>query len=566
MKKIGWMIGMTMLICGCNTAPKDPASASAAEIDRNAAQKAAAIISAEGIRNSVLFLADDALEGRGTGTEGEKKAAHWLADQFKSAGLKPLGEDFFQKVDLVGYRKTIEGASLRLKTQTGELAYQNVRDLTYWSTAQKAHIRLENAPLLFVGYGVEAPEYDWDDFKGVDCSGKILVFLNNDPQLDDPSLFGGEARTYYGRYTYKFEQAVRKGAAGAVMIHTTPSAGYGWMVVNSSGLRESFALNLPDTGYQLDVLAWIHENYANQLAATAGATLDDWFEAANRRDFTPVPLPITLDADFHVELRYTQSQNVVALWEGSDPVLKNEIIAFTAHYDHLGKMEAGEGDLIYNGAWDNGLGTASIVEIAKAFGQSGYRPKRSLVFIACAGEEKGLLGSQWFVAKPPVPLNRFVADINIDMPQPFGLTRDMVAIGHRSSSLGDTLATVAAGFTTPTADGGELPVAVKGDMNPNAGSFYRSDQVSFAKAGIPALFLLPGVDYVETPKTDPEAYRSSHYHQPGDEVNDVWDLTGCVRDMKIALLLAAEIGSAQEKPRWNAGNEFEQAWQRLHGQ
>lgn len=527
-------------------------------------ETAAQAISKERILEGTKYLSSDELEGRGTGTEGERKAAEWIADQFKQAGLKPLGSgDYFQKVELIGFKKNEETDSITFENEGKVIAAEEPTDISFFSSSQKEKISIEKAPLVFVGYGVEAPEFDWDDYKGFDCSGKILIFLNDDPQLDDPSLFSGETRTYYGRYTYKYEQAMKKGAAGAFVIHTTESAGYGWEVINAVGRRESFALKLPGAGYQLDVLGWLQQDLAGQLAATTGKSLEDWFEMGKSRDFKPVELPVSLSCEMDVELRETASQNVVAVWEGIDPELKDEMVIFSAHYDHLGKLPDEEGkDTIYNGAWDNALGTSCIVEIARAFASSDFRPRRSIAFLACAAEEKGILGSQWFVAKPPVPLKSFIANINIDMPQIFGMTSDVQAVGMDSSTLGDALVQVAAGFSGEGYD----KVEVTPDPNPGAGIFYRSDQVHFAKAGIPALFLLPGSQYLGEPTADLHGYEGSHYHQVNDEINESWTLDGCVRDMKIAVKLAAQVAMAQDMPRWHAGNEFEGEWKALHGQ
>lgn len=523
-------------------------------------------INPDAIRQNVAFLSSDELGGRGTGTDGEKKAAQFIADHFAKNGLKPLtGNQFFQPVSLVGYRKNSEKSSLAIHGEKGPFEYENDGNLTYWSSSQKPLVKLSKAPLVFVGYGVEAPEYQWDDFKGYDCKGKVLVFLNNDPPVEEngQELFEGKRRTYYGRWTYKFEQAMRHGAAGAMMIHTTPSAGYGWQVVGHNGAEEGFALDLPGSGYQVDFLAWIDEKRADALAQGIGQSLESWFNMAAKRDFKPVELPFSVDATIQTEIRKTQSQNVVGLLEGSDPSLKKEMIVFTAHYDHLGTAESGEGDRIYNGAWDNGLGTGCIMELARAIGQSSWRPKRSFVFVACAAEEKGSLGSRWFVAKPMVPAKQFVANINIDMPQIFGTTRDLTAIGRNASNLGESLDTAAVLFARKYQ---QEPVVIKDDQNPNAGSFYRSDQVNFAKAGIPAVFLNPGRDFSEGPTTDPSAYRDAHYHQPSDEINEAWDLKGCARDLRLTLLAAGLIGDAEQSPRWNKGNEFEAAWEHLQKQ
>lgn len=522
-------------------------------------------ISAEGILKGVDYLASDELEGRGTGTEGEKKAAEWIAGQFEEIGLAPLGESFFQEVALVGYHKVAEASNLTLRGADGEIPYESGGDLTYWSTSQEPTVELAEVPLVFVGYGVEAPEVGWDDFKGLDARGKVLVFLNNDPPVEEngEALFGGEARTYYGRWTYKFEQAMRHGAAGAIMIHTTPSAGYGWQVISDAGEHEGFALDLPGSGFQVDFLAWVHEDLGNRLAASVGSNLEQWFEDAKQREFEPVPLPITLDARMEVEIRKTTSQNVVGLLQGSDPEKSDEIIVFTAHYDHLGVGE-GEGDVIFNGAWDNALGTSSIIEIARGLSRSEVKPARSIAFVACAAEEKGSLGSRWFVAQPPVDRAQLVANINVDMPQIFGLSRDIAAIGVDTNSLGDTLIAAAADFGVEDGSGSKAPITVTGDPDPNAGKFYRSDQVNFAKAGIPALFINPGSDFVNEISVDPKSYRDEHYHQASDEVNEAWDLEGCARDMELLALTALNVANTADIPRWKAGNEFEETWKELH--
>lgn len=556
-----------LLSCGTADTPTadEPTTDTGTSLSKEQLNEAAATITDEKIYRGVVALSGDDMMGRDTGTEGEIKSSEWIAEEYRAMGLQPMGEstDYFQTVELVGYKKDPEESSLDLTGPDGTIPYTNGETFTYWSTAQKPALDVVGAPLLFVGYGVEAPEYNWDDFKGVDCTGKVLVFLNNDPQTGNPDEFGGEARTYYGRYTYKFEQAMRKGAAGAIMIHTTPSAGYGWSVIGTSGDRQSFALKLDGAGYQLDVLAWMHQDLAQQLAETVDSNLDAWFEAGNSRDFQPVELPVTLTATIKTEMTDTKARNVIGVWEGSDPDLKDEYVVFSAHYDHLGTTVDGE-DHVYNGAWDNASGTSGIIEIARAFATHDIRPRRSIAFLACTAEEKGLLGSQWFAEKPPVPANQLAANINIDMPQIFGTTSDVVAIGHDANSLGEILRQVAAETEVVMPDGTVAEVQVKGDQNPNAGSFYRSDQVSFAKRGVPALYMLPGVTYVDGPTVDPKDYHAEHYHQKADELNTNWDLKGCARDMRIAFKVAALAADDPDLPRWNKGNEFEAAWMELH--
>ncbi len=517
------------------------------------------LIKADDILAGVKVLSADDMEGRGAGTAGEKRAADWIARQFKSLGLQTVGDSYFQEIEMVGYRKT--ASSLTLQGANGAIPYGSEKTLTYWSSSQKEQIALADIPLVFVGYGVEAPEYKWDDFKGHDIAGKILVFLNSDPPVSEngQDLFGGESRTYYGRWTYKFEQAMKHGAAGAMVIHTTPSAGYGWSVIGHAGIEEGFALPLPNTGFQLDFLAWVHQDLAQELAKTAGSSLEEWFESAKSRSFQPVDLPIKLSTTMQVEMRKTKTQNVMAVWPGSHEKKKSEYVVFSAHYDHLGIVEHdGQEDKIFNGAWDNALGTSSIISIARGFAKGKVETDRSILFLACAAEESGSLGSHWFVARPPMPIESLVGNINIDMPQVLGLTHDMAAIGYQTNSLGDALVKVAESFP-----GGK--VIVRGDLDPNAGSFYRSDQVNFAKAGIPAVFLNPGTEFVVTPPMSLVDYESLKYHQAADEVDEYWNLSGCERDMKVAFLLAYRVANAELLPRWKPGNEFEAKWLKLHG-
>ncbi|HVS63953.1 MAG TPA: M28 family peptidase [Thermoanaerobaculia bacterium] len=514
-------------------------------------------IQAPGILADVEALSVDAMGGRGTGTEGEEKAAAYLVQRFEEIGLAPVGGSYRQDFELVG-TKSRPGASLTLTGPEGAIPVTDGENVAFWSSVQKEVVDLEQVPLLFVGYGVEAPEFGWDDFEGQDVRGKVLLFLNDDPPVaeDGVDLFGGPARTYYGRWTYKFEQAMRHGAVGALVIHTTPSASYGWSVIQYSGAEEHFALDLPGTGYRVDLLGWLREDVAAQIAAAMGTDLEGLFERAKSREFEPVDTGFLVSAHVETDIRRTETANVVAMLEGSDPELAEEVLVFSAHYDHLGTNPELEGDPIFNGAWDNAAGTASIVALAEAFAATEPRPRRSVLFLACAAEEKGSLGSQWFVARPPFERSRLVGNFNVDMPQIFGVTHDIAAIGHETNSLGAALREVA----------GTLGITVTGDPNPNAGSFYRSDQVNFAKAGVPALFVLPGTDYVAPLSFSVEEYRDEHYHQPADEVNEKWDLSGAERDMRVLYQTALRVANADAMPRWVAGNEFEEAWRELHGE
>lgn len=541
--------GACVLAGGCVGQPGQGGAAAVDGSDR---------ITAAGMHRDVEVLSADDMEGRGTGTPGEEKAAAYIEARFEEAGLEPVAGSYRQPVSLVGYKKNGEASSLAIRGVAGELSLADGENVSYWSSAQKERVEIQEAPLLFVGYGVEAPEYEWDDFKGADLEGKVLLFLNDDPPVveDGEELFGGEARTYYGRWTYKFEQAMKHGAAGAFMIHTTPSASYPFSVIQYDGIEEHFALELPGLGYQVDLLGWLDEETAGRVAAAMGTTVEGLFEMGSKRDFAPVDTGFTVSAEIHTDIRELQTANVLGMLEGSDPGLKEQVIVFTAHYDHLGTNDTLEGDdTIFNGAWDNAAGTAGIIALAEGFAATEPRPARSLLFLACAAEEKGSLGSRWFVAKPPFERSRLVANLNVDMPQIFGITSDISAIGVETNTLGQALKDRA----------GAAGLTVTGDTRPSAGSFYRSDQVNFAKAGIPALFLNPGSRYLEPLDFDPAEYQDSHYHQVSDEITPQWNLAGLERDMRLVYETALGVANDPEMPRWAAGNEFEETWKELHG-
>ena len=516
-------------------------------------------VRAEDIRAGVAHLASDELRGRGTGTPDKKKAAEWIADELRAAGAVPLtGDSFFQEIALVGAKKNDGTSEVTLTGPDGEIPVTQEVDFTWWATDNTERVQLDDVPLVFVGHGITAPEVGWDDFEDVDVSGKVLLFLNDDPLVEEEGevLFGGPTRTYYGRWTYKFEQARDRGALGAIVIHTTPSAGYGWQVIGTKGATEQFGLDAEGAGYDLPLLAWMAEDVAQQVAATVDATLEEWFERGKRRDFRPFDLPVRISARADVELNRTTSQNVLGLIEGSDPELRDEIVVVTAHYDHLGTIEVDDPseDAIYNGAWDNAAGTSAMLAIARGVAASEVAPRRSVLFFAVGAHEKGLLGSRWFVENPPIDLGRIVADVNFDMPQIFGLTRDMVGIGKEKSELGALLEDVASRFDVP--GGGNVVVAP--DPTPGAGRFYRSDQLHFARKGIPGIYVAPGTDYVEGPTTDPVEYRAAHYHQLSDELNDQWDFTGLERDARVLTLLVLELANRAERPAWSPGSEFGQ--------
>lgn len=513
----------------------------------------AARITADGILADVEVLSADSMDGRAPGTAGEARAIAYITERFRQIGLEPVAEDFLLPVELVGMRKNADRSSITIRGLGGEVALAQDENFTFWSTTEEPVVELPDVPIVFVGYGVEAPEHDWDDFKGEDMSGKVLLFLNDDPPVveDGEELFGGPIRTYYGRWTYKFEQAQKHGAAGAIVIHTDESASYGFSVIGNTGSRQIWQRD-----YKVPMLAWMDSTRSEEVARGLGTDLGGLFEMAARRDFRPVDTGFRVDARIETEFERVQAHNVAGVLRGGDPDLADEFLVFTAHHDHLGMNPDLPGeDKVYNGALDNALGVAAILAAADAFAAAEPRPRRSVMFVSVTAEEGGLLGSGAFVQSPPVPRSSIVANFNVDSPQPFGVTHDLAAIGIDMSTLGDVLAQVAR----------EHGLRPEGDPNPAAGSFYRSDQVSFAKAGIPALYLQAGRDYVDPLGFDPQAFRLQHYHQVSDEIHPEWDLAGVERDMRVLFEAALRVANQDEQPRWTPGHEFETAWKELYG-
>jgi Zn-dependent M28 family amino/carboxypeptidase len=480
-----------------------PSPAPAPEPALEPAGDPASRITADGIMTDVLALSADSMLGRAPGTIGEERAVRYIVDRFRGIGLEPVGDGYRLPIELVGMSKDQAASSVSIEGPDGPLNLVAEENFTYWSTTEEPVVELRDAPLVFVGYGVRAPEHDWDDFKGQDLTGKVLLFLNSDPPVveDGEALFGGDARTYYGRWTYKFEQADRLGAAGAIVIHTTESASYGFSVIGNMGERQVWQRT-----YRVPLLAWMDSTRSAQVASALGTDLPGLFDMAARRDFRPVDTGYTVSARIATSFERVEAYNVAGMIRGSDPALADEYLVFTAHHDHLGVDPNLPGDTIYNGALDNALGVASIMAAAEAFAAT--QPRRSVMFVSVSAEEGGLLGSSLFVENPPVPLHRIVANFNVDSPQPFGETRDVAAIGLDINTLGETFAAVAR----------ERGLTPRGDPNPNAGSFYRSDQVSFAKVGIPALYLQAGQDYVRELDFDPAAYKLERYHQVSDAI------------------------------------------------
>ncbi len=533
-----------------------PASAAPAVL--GAAEKAAAAgITPELIRSHVKFLASDLLEGRGPGSRGDRLAQQYIASQLEALGVRPgaPGGGWYQSVPLVGITSQVP-ETVTLKAKDKSLTLKRSEDFIATSGTQNPTARLDGAELVFAGYGIVAPEYGWDDFKNVDVKGKVLLVMNNDPE-SDPALFAGKTRLRYGRWDYKYEQAAQKGAAGVVIIHTTPSAAYPWQVVQTSWSGQRF--ELPDEGSpRLQLQAWATEDAVRRIAALGGKDLDALRKAAESRKFRPVPLGVQMSLSMTNTIEKTLSANVIGVIPGSDPRLSKEAVVYTAHHDHLGVktgVKAGD-DAIYNGALDNASGVAAVLSIAAAFADLPKPVRRSVYFAFVAGEEQGLLGSEYLAKHPPVAAGRIAANINIDGAAIWGRTRDISVIGLGKSSLDRDIVALAA------AQGR----AVKPDEFPDRGSFYRSDQFNFARIGVPAAYLKSGTDVIGKPagwgREQIDLFTRTDYHQPSDQYRDSWDLSGAVEDAQLCFFLGATVGNAPSLPEWNKGDEFEAARKR----
>lgn len=501
-------------------------------------------------------LASDEFEGRAPGTKGEELTVNYLTEEFRKMGLKPGNPDgtYVQAVPLAGYTPKPE-----MSFQVGgrKMALNN-DDFLARSLRYVPEVKVENSDVVFVGYGVVAPEYGWDDFKGVDVKGKTVVFLINDPAIPDPSdpsklddkMFKGKAMTYYGRWTYKFEIASEKGAAAAIIVHETGPAGYP-MAALASWRQENFDIRTPDKNMgRVAVESWISDSAARSLFKAAGQDFDALKKAALGKDFKPVSLAAKADIDIKTTLREVDSRNVIALLEGSDPVAKNEYVVFTAHWDHMGRDESLKGDQIFNGALDNASGTSVLLEIAEAFTKLKTPPKRSIIFLAVTAEEKGLLGAKYYATKPLYPLNRTLANFNVDGFNQWGRTKDISIVGYGNSTLDDLLSEIA------TAKGR----TIKPDAEPEKGFFYRSDHFEFAKQGVPALYTDSGTEFIGKPADygmkKRDEYTTNDYHKVSDEVKPDWDLAGAVEDTQLFFEVGLRVAQTDKWPEWKPGTEF----------
>ncbi len=515
-------------------------------------KEAEKVITEEFLFGHTRFLSHDLLEGRGPGTRGDDLARHYIASQFEAMGIKPGGPggSYFQSVPLVSM--TVDrNTHLTVTRGNQRQIFLYHDDFMPFSGVLEPTVPV-SGDLVFVGYGIQAPEFDWDDYKGQDMSGKILVMLNDDPgTADTPDFFGGKARTYYGRWTYKYEIAAELGAAGAVIIHTTPSAGYPFSVVQSSWGGENFELRVDDDVPQLPLKAWTSEQASREIIEMAGYTLEELIKRAQRTEFEPVPLNLRASSTIRQNLRDIDTYNVLGLLTGGDPNYNDEVIVYTAHYDHFGIGEPVDGDSIYNGALDNASGVAMMLSIAKAFTNLEVPPHRSILFAAVGAEEFGLLGSEYYVRNPTFPHHKIVANINTDNTNIYGQTRDIIFLGAERSTVGDVVESIA----------DRRRMIVGTDPAPEQGYFYRSDHFSFAKAGIPAVSLQTGKDFIGKPEgwgeERKQAYTAKHYHQPSDVTRDDWDLRGAVDQARFCFELGWELSMQRDIPVWHEGDEFE---------
>ena len=513
------------------------------------------------IMEHIKVLASDKFQGRKPGSPGEELTGRYLEAQFKALGLKPGNPDgtYVQKVPLVG----ITGRNTEPLTVTkpggAPVTFKWKDEVVAWTKHVAPTATVKHSDVVFVGYGVEAPEYTWDDFKGQDVKGKTLIMLVGDPPVPDPSdpskldpkTFGGKAMTYYGRWTYKYEQGARKGAAAVLIVHETGPAGYPFTVVQGN-LGERFDIVTPDKNMgRADVEGWLSLDAAKRLIAMGGQDFDALKKQALSRDFKPVDLGVQASIAISNKLRQVDSKNFVAKLDGSDPAHKDELVVCTAHWDHFGIGDPVNGDDIYNGARDNAAGVAATLEVARAFTQVQPQPRRSILFTIVTAEEQGLLGSQYYSVQPLYPLAKTLADINIDAPNVWGKTSDVTVIGMGASDLDDYLQQAAQ----------EAGRTLRPDPQSEKGFYYRSDHFNFAQQGVPALYIGSGVtatggkpaDYVQK-KLD--EYDANYYHRPSDDIKPDWDLSGLADDMELLFAVAYRVANADAFPEWKPGNEF----------
>jgi Zn-dependent M28 family amino/carboxypeptidase len=556
---------ITLLVAGVaacsrqDAAPAQPQQPPAAAQSPQVPLSAMPKIDPDAVLAHVKVLSSDQYEGRAPGTKGEELSVKYIEDQFKKLNLKPGNPDgtYVQKVPLVGILgKEAKPLSFVKGSQKQTLKWAD--DVVAWTKHVADGASIDNTDVVFAGYGVEAPEYNWNDFKDVDVKGKTIIVLVNDPAVPDPSnpakldpnVFKGDAMTYYGRWTYKFEEGARKGAAAILVVHETGPAGYPFKVVQGN-LNEKFDLVTPDKNMaRANIEGWITTDAAKKILTLGGQDFEALKKQARTREFKPVPLGLKASMAVRNALRTIDSQNVVARLDGSDPALKDEYVVYSAHWDHLGVGAPVNGDKIYNGALDNASGVATVLEIARAFTQMQPLPKRSILFLMVTAEEQGLLGSQYYSISPLYPLNKTLANINIDGVNQWGRTKDITVIGMGASDLDDYLKVAA----------DEQGRTLRSDPEPEKGFYYRSDHFNFAKQGVPALDPDAGIEFVgkdaDYGKKKRDEYTEKDYHAPSDQVKPDWDLAGAMQDAQLFFAVGYRVANADRFPEWKPGNEF----------
>lgn len=506
------------------------------------------------MRADVRFLSSDLLEGRGPGTRGDRLARAYLASRFEAIGLEPgaPGGSWEQPLDLVGVTASPPPVLRVSRGDRGE-DLRLLEDYVAFSGVPAEEVSLRDAEIVFVGYGIVAPEHGWDDYKGADLRGRVLLFLNNEPEAD-PRLFAGKRRLYYGRWDYKFEIAARLGATGAIVLHTDASAGYGWKVVPASWTGEQLSLPAAPGEPAVAVKGWVTEEAGRRVARLGGHDLDALRAAAEERTFRPVPLGVRASLSLKNEVARRSSANVIGLLRGRDPELSREAVLYTAHHDHYGVKPGPEGEaVVYNGALDNASGLAALLAVAEAFAALPERPRRSILFTAVAAEEHGLLGSGYLAQHPPVPAGLLAANINLDGMNIWGRTRDVPLVGLGKSSLDDWVRAVAEAQ-------GRVVVP---EAFPDKGAYYRSDHLSFARAGVPATYVDAGTEVIGKPpgwgRERQREWEARNYHQPTDDLTADWDFAGAVEDARLLFHVGAKVADAPLAPEWRPGDEFEAA-------
>jgi len=550
------LLSISLAACSQREPPADEPAAQVSDTAGSgnvAAEDAANQISGEFIRKIVKEISDDRYEGRGPGSRGDVAARKYLASELEALGLEPGGPDgsWEQEFELVSV-DTKQPDEWAFNHGDESLTFKQWDDFIVNSGVQEERAGFDDAEVVFVGYGIQAPEFDWDDYKGHDLNGKVLLIMNNDPEWD-PDLFAGETRLWYGRWDYKYGKAAAQGAVGAIIIHTTPSAGYPFQVLQTSGVGAQFQLPAGDKP-RSQITAWMVEDAARKLVSMAGLDLDKLRESADNRDFEPVPLGVTTSIAMDVEIVRTKSANILGLIPGSDPELKDEVVIYTAHHDHLGIGKPNEeGDNIYNGAYDNASGVGVVMSIGQGLKALPKAPRRSVLIALVGAEEQGLLGSEYYAENPTFPSGKIAANINYDGGNIWGHTHDVTFIGLGKSTADQLVKMIS----------DEQGRVVKPDQFPSRGYFYRSDQFSFAKTGVPAVYLKPGMDFVDRPegwgKAQINHFTEINYHQPSDEYMDSWNFDGAVIDAQLGFWTGLAVANADEMPTWNEGDEFEAA-------